>query len=75
MKALSDVMNDMSTLYDELRSGAIELKMAAELANISGKYLKAKQLELATEIFLSHRNSPALQASNGTVLIGETLHS
>ena len=42
----------MSTLYDELRSGKIELKMAAELANIAGKYLKAEQLDLAISIFL-----------------------
>lgn len=52
MKTLNDIKQDMSTLYDELRSGEVELKLAAELANVAGKYLKAEQLELATAIFL-----------------------
>jgi len=53
MKDLNKIKQDMSTLYDELRAGEIDLKMAAELANVAGKYLKAVQLDLATEIFLS----------------------
>lgn len=51
MKSLSDVKQDMSKLYDEVESGKTELKLAAELANIAGKYLKAEQLELARDIF------------------------
>lgn len=54
MKTLDDIKADMSTLYDEVNSGNTELKTAAELANIAGKYLKAEQLQLAREIFLSH---------------------
>jgi hypothetical protein len=42
----------MAILYEEVRSGSTELKTAAELANIAGKYLKAEQLQLAREIFL-----------------------
>ena len=57
MKTLNDIKQDMSTLYDELRGGAVEIKLAAELANVAGKYLKAEQLELAREIFMS--NYPA----------------
>ena len=53
MKSLNDIKIDMSTLYDELNSGVAELKTASELANIAGKYLKAEQLQLAREIFLS----------------------
>lgn len=53
MKTLNDIKADMSDLYDELRAGSVELKTAAELANIAGKYLKAEQLDLAKEIFLS----------------------
>jgi hypothetical protein len=52
LKSLSDIKEDMSTLYDELRSGKVELKLAAELANIAGKNLKAEQMELAKAIFL-----------------------
>lgn len=63
MKTLNDVKQDMSTLYDELKAGAIELKAASELANIAGKYLKAEQLELATAIFLLGRPVvPAISA-------------
>jgi len=46
----------MSILYDQVKGGEIELKAAAELANIAGKYLKAEQLKLAREIFLQHNN-------------------
>lgn len=52
MKSLNDVKQDMSDLYESLKSGEIDIKIASELANISGKYLKAAQLELATAIFL-----------------------
>ena len=54
-KSLDDVMLDMSVLYDGVAGGATELKVAAELANISGKYLKAYQLKLATDIFIGQR--------------------
>lgn len=53
MKTLNDIKQDMSTLYDQLRDGEVEIKTASELANITGKFLKAEQLELAKEIFLS----------------------
>lgn len=51
MKTLSDIKSDMSELYENLKQGEIEIKVASELANISGKYLKAEQLQLAREIF------------------------
>lgn len=52
MKTLDDIKLDMSALYEEVNSGRTELKTAAELANIAGKYLKAEQLQLAREIFV-----------------------
>lgn len=52
-KTLDDIKIDMSRLYDEVNNGTTELKTAAELANIAGKYLKAEQLQLAREIFAS----------------------
>lgn len=51
MKTLADIKQDMSNLYDALISGEVDIKTASELANISGKYLKAEQLDLAREIF------------------------
>ncbi len=63
MKTLSDVKQDMSELYDQLKSGQVDLKTAAELANISGKFLKAEQLELATAVFL---NTPSKFIADST---------
>ena len=55
MKTLSDIKQDMSDLYDQVRAGQVDIKTAGELANISGKFLKAEQLELAREIFLNSK--------------------
>ena len=55
MKTLKDVKKDMSDLYDALKNNAIDIKVAGELANITGKFLKAEQLELARDIFLSNK--------------------
>jgi len=58
MKTLHDVKIDMSDLYDQVKGGHIDVKVAAELANITGKYLKAAQLEMAKEFFeRTHNNS------------------
>ena len=51
MKTLNDIKKDMSDLYDSLLLGDIDIKTASELANISGKFLKAEQLILAEKIF------------------------
>jgi hypothetical protein len=55
MKTLNDIKQDMSELYDQVRAGQVDLKTAGELANISGKFLKAEQLELARDIFLNNK--------------------
>lgn len=60
-KSLQDVKSDMSALYEELRAGQIDIKTASELANITGKYLKAVQLDLAQEMFI---DSKARQLEN-----------
>lgn len=57
MKTLNDIKQDMSTLYEEVRNGSVELKNASELANIAGKYLKAEQLDLAKAVFLAGKNT------------------
>ena len=54
-KTLSDVKADMSDLYEQVKSGNTDLRLASELANITGKYLKAVQLELAKEVFHESR--------------------
>jgi hypothetical protein len=67
MKTLNDIKNDMSDLYEQLKSGTTELKTASELANIAGKYLKAEQLDLAREIFMA--NQPKAIPSNDSKTI------
>lgn len=54
MKTLNDIKLDMSELYEKVNDDSTDLKKAAELANIAGKFLKAEQLLLAREIFTSH---------------------
>ena len=53
MKTLNDIKQDMSDLYEEVKASRCDLKTAAEMANISGKFLKAEQLQLARDIFLN----------------------
>lgn len=61
-KTLDDVKRDMSELYEQVKAGTSDLRRASELANITGKFLKAEQLKLAREIFLANRgNAPALE--------------
>ena len=55
MKSLQDIKQDMSALYESVKNGTTDLKLAAEMANIAGKYLKAEQLDLAREIFINNR--------------------
>jgi len=55
MKTLNDIKQDMSELYESLKTGAVDLKVASELANISGKFLKAEQLQLAREVFIENK--------------------
>lgn len=55
MKTLDDIKRDMSELYESLKTGGVDLKVAAELANISGKFLKAEQLQLAREVFTENK--------------------
>ena len=68
MKTLEDVKQDMSLLYDQVKNGVVEVKTAAELANIAGKYLKAEQLQLARDIFLKDTGTPGQHRlpGNGT---------
>ncbi len=64
-KTLDDVKRDMSRLYEEVRDGSVDLKVASELANITGKYLKASQLEFAKEVFLKNNPSHVKAIVNG----------
>ena len=64
MKTLTDIKQDMSDLYEAVKAGTVDLKTASELANISGKFLKAEQLELATAVFLNAPSTLVLKNVN-----------
>ena len=64
VKSLQDVKADMSWLYEQVKNGDCDLKTAGELANITGKFLKAEQLELARAIFLSNHPISHLAIEN-----------
>lgn len=49
------VGGNLATLGKELRAGSMELKTAAELANIYGKELKAQALMFDMHGFLKNR--------------------
>jgi hypothetical protein len=65
VKSLSDIKSDMSWLYEQVKAGGVDLKTAGELANITGKFLKAEQLELAKAIFLSNNPDNRLAITDG----------
>lgn len=46
-KTLDDIEADMTELYEQLKNDQVKVKVASELANIAGKFLKANQLRLA----------------------------
>lgn len=50
---LDEVTGNMRELYEGVRSEGTDLKTADSLANIAGKILKAQQLILAREMFVS----------------------
>lgn len=51
-KNLDDLNQDMSSLYDGLNAGTVDLKVAQELANIGGKLFKIQSLMWAKEVFM-----------------------
>lgn len=56
MKTLNDIKQDMSDVYEAVKAGSVDLKTAAELTNIAGKFLKADALQFAREMYLDRGN-------------------
>jgi hypothetical protein len=71
MNSLDDVQLKMSALYEQVESGAVELKLADSLANIAGKYLKAEQLKFAREVFRSNKPMQFPSAEQLTIAGGK----
>lgn len=50
-KSLKDIQQDMSLLYDQVNNAQIDLNTASELTNITGKLLRAYELDLTRQVF------------------------
>lgn len=58
---LTEIESDMKLLYSRRMKGAVDREDCDSLANVAGKRLKAVQLDLADDIFVSG-GVPALPA-------------
>tara|TARA_R110000822_G_scaffold166387_1_gene306728 strand:+ start:443 stop:679 length:237 start_codon:yes stop_codon:yes gene_type:complete len=46
MKNVNELRDNLSTIFEELHKGTIEVKTAAELANIAGKMINSAKAQL-----------------------------
>ena len=46
MKNVNELRDNLSTIFEELHKGTIEVKTAAELANIAGKIINSAKAQL-----------------------------
>jgi hypothetical protein len=46
MKHISELSTELATLYDGLKNGTIEVKVAAEMNNTAGKIIHAQRVQL-----------------------------
>lgn len=46
MKTINDLRNDLLTLFDDIKSGKTDVKVAAEMNNTAGKIINSVKAEL-----------------------------
>ena len=46
MKNVSELRNELSTVFQSLKSGEMEHKVAAQLANVAGKMISSAKAQL-----------------------------
>ena len=46
MKHISELTTELSSLYDGLKNGTVDVKIAAELNNTAGKIINAQRVQL-----------------------------
>lgn len=52
-KTMDDIKQDMTDLYERVKAGTIDLKVAKTLAQVTQANLKAEQLKLNRQVFES----------------------
>lgn len=46
MKNVSELRDELSAVYADLRSGALDAKVAKELANVAGKMINSAKIQI-----------------------------
>lgn len=68
MKSITNLTDNLSELFDNIKADAIDLKKASELNNTAGKLLKAYQVQLAYHAMRNEApNIPFLAAESVVV--------
>jgi hypothetical protein len=62
MKSVNELRNELSEIFDDLRSGAIKTKEAGELANVAGKMINSAKVQL--EYYALRKEAPTLKFLN-----------
>jgi hypothetical protein len=62
MKSVNQLRNELSGIFDDLRSGAIKTKEAGELANVAGKMINSAKVQL--EYYALRKEAPTLKFLN-----------
>ena len=62
MKSVNQLRNELSEIFDDLRSGAIKTKEAGELANVAGKIINSAKVQL--EYYALRKEAPTLKFLN-----------
>jgi hypothetical protein len=62
MKSVNQLRNELSEIFDDLRSGIIKTKEAGELANVAGKMINSAKVQL--EYYALRKEAPTLKFLN-----------
>jgi len=62
MKSVNQLRNELSEIFDDLRSGVIKTKEAGELANVAGKMINSAKVQL--EYYALRKKAPTLKFLN-----------
>jgi len=58
MKNVNDLRNSLLSLYEEIKTGAVDVKLASEMNNTAGKIINSVKLEL--EYSAQKKTTPAI---------------
>lgn len=62
MKTVQQLRNDLASIFDELRSGAVKREDASELANLAGKMISSAKVQV--EYYAMLKETPNIKFLN-----------